>query len=106
MILVQVMPIVSEDDIWLEGHADLSKILFDALTNVGKTSIFEILDHHSLRSRILQQEFRAPDRLVSSLFFVGAENNPVDFDVSVLLAQLDNRASTANFDIITMRPKT
>src|SRR3990172_6366905 len=43
MILVQVMPIVGEYEIWLEGHADLSKILFDILANVWKKCVLEFL---------------------------------------------------------------
>lgn len=105
MVLVQVMSIVSEDQIGVYLPFQSLKQPLDLLSPVREKALLESLDNDRFLSRILQKAIGARQRLILSLPLC-TKHNPCDIAILGGTQEAKDCSPTTDFDVIRMSSQT
>jgi hypothetical protein len=90
---------VRKDEIGGEVALQVLKVFLDGSTDIGKKTLAEIFDDNLFRLYGLEEAGGAVAGFAGPLL-IGAEHNPAKLGVRVRLKQSQDRAATANLDIV------
>src|ERR1700690_562881 len=99
MVLVAVMPVVSQDKVGREPLLQSLKILLDRSPVIGKEAVPEILDNNFSFPRLLKEEIRALERFFLTLP-TRAQDYPVNFQACIFLEPAKNGSSATDFNVV------
>ncbi len=105
MILMQVVPIVREDQIRAYPLFKTFKETLDLFTPVGKEAFFELFRDNGLLLRVSEKSPCAGQRLTPPLPR-RAQYHPRDVAILAGAQETKDRATTTNFDVVGVRPQT
>src|SRR4029077_8739924 len=103
MVLVPIVSIVREDQVWAKRLQPL-EVLLDALALEREEAAPELFHDDLLPGDARQERSRAHARL-SRAPALRAESHPLNVQVVVIADQFQQRSTAANFDVIGMRTK-
>src|SRR5713226_4443625 len=105
MVLVKVVPVVCKDDVRRDFLLEALEIYFYVRACVGEKTGLEVLDDDTFRFRALEKNLRALLRFLRPPF-VGAEDDPVNARLLILLKQSEDGSSASDLNVIGVSPKT
>src|SRR6266851_4513062 len=102
MILMEIVPIVRQDQVWIELLLEFFEFPFDSRMKRRKETVPKFLDRHFFFLCLGKENVSRPKRF-SLPDWSRAENIPVDHRPGMLAKQTQNGSAAPDFNVITVR---